>query len=132
MKKGEPRPVLRRNRGRRSLEVVHDDLHAVRLEVFRDELLVQRMNLIGFLCCLALKLDTQRDLIALLHHGSMTWRHAAHVEIHNARHIAEVFVRASNEVIGGTWLAWIGPENNDMRKHSGRFYGSGMRAWTVK
>ena len=95
-------------------EVVNDDLRAVRLERFFDELDVQRMDLIVVLRLLVREHEVQRDLIGLIDHGPVAANHLAHVKAEHAGDGLEVLFATRDEIGGGVGFVRMGPEDDNV------------------
>lgn len=80
---------------------------------------MERVRLVVVLRLLACELQIQRDLIALVHHGALTPRHAADVEALQTRDRLQILFGACDELVGGGGFLGVSPEDDDVRKHDG-------------
>lgn len=95
-------------------EIVHHRAVAVWLEYLLHKLDVERMHLILILVLLALKLDIERDLVALVYHGTMAGCHASCVEAERSRDAAQVVLRSRQKLFGSSRFIGISPEDDDV------------------
>jgi len=115
-----PEPQRRGTNERRPaglFEVVNHDPGAVRLEGLLDKFEVRWVDLVFLFLLLALELDIQGHLIALIHDVPMALHHASHMEVLREGDRTEVFLRSRDQFIGGVGNFGLGPENDDVGKH---------------
>lgn len=99
------------------LEVVDDDLGAVRLERLFDELDMEGMHLIVILGLLVGEHEVQRDLVGLINDRSMASDHLAHVIAQHPGDGLEILFAASQEVGDCVGFVRMGPKNDNVREH---------------
>jgi hypothetical protein len=76
------------------------------------------MHLVVVLCLLAVELQIERDLIALIDHIAMAPDHPPDMETPHARDRPQVFLRPGEQRVGGSGNLRLGPEDHDMGKHN--------------
>lgn len=102
-------------------EVVNDYFFANSLEDFFDELDVQGMNLVVVLDFFVGKDNVEGDLVALIDDGSFAGGHFAGVEVEGSRNGFQVLGDAVQQFLRGIGLFWIGPKDDNVRKHRKKF-----------
>ena len=95
-------------------EVVNDDFFAEGFEDLLHKFDVGGMRLVIVLRFFVGEDEVERDLVRLVHDGSMAGDHPADVELEHAGDVAQILFRAGGQCVSGAGLSGIGPEDDDV------------------